>query len=278
MPSFDLISDLHLDFWVQPSWNPLFSSQRLHRLVNAIVPAAPSDVLVIAGDLGHVNKQNARFVRKLAQVYRHIIVVLGNHDLYVRTPSQRSAYRMRSGLRLAEMKKLLSRIPNVKLLDGDCFEADGVTYGGCSMWYDFQYGIQILNRHYGQLYNDWKRDSNDARFVLGTEDGWLGELVREEKRKLHRVVARADVIVTHVAPDWSFVPEGKELEPATSFYYFDGKPYFAAAQGKVWCYGHVHRRNDYERYGCRFVNGALGYPWELRGAAKPAVRVVFGEA
>ncbi|KIL41417.1 hypothetical protein SD70_07155 [Gordoniibacillus kamchatkensis] len=277
MPSFDLISDLHLDFWIRPTWNPFSSAHKLQRMLAAIVPAAPSDVLVIAGDLGHDNKQNARFVRRLAEVYSHIVVVLGNHDYYVQTAAQRSAYRLRSELRVAEMKKLLERIPNVSLLDGDCVKVDGVTYGGCSMWYDFQYGIQVLNRHYRQLYEHWMRRSNDARFVLGSAPGWLEELVREQKRKLRSVVGQADVIVTHVAPDWSVVPEGRELEPETSCYFFDGKPYYADAAGKVWCYGHVHRRSDYARHGCRFVNGALGYPAEANGAVKPAMRIVFGE-
>jgi predicted phosphodiesterase len=276
MSSFDLISDLHLDFWIRPSWNPLFSSQEMHRLLTAIVPAVPSDVLVIAGDLGHLNRQNTIFVRKLAQVYRHVVIVLGNHDYYLQTAAQRSKYMYRSERRAAELRASLGRIPNVSVLDGDCVTVDGVTYGGCMMWYDFQYTIQILNGHYARIYEYWKHHSNDARFILGP-DGWLDELVRGEKRKLSRVVERADVIVTHVAPDWSRVPEGKELEQTSGFYYFDGKPYMVQAAGKLWCYGHVHRRDDYVKNGCRFVNGALGYPAELRGAARAAVRVELGK-
>jgi DNA repair exonuclease SbcCD nuclease subunit len=275
MASFDLISDLHLDFWVKITWNPLLAASRLHGMLKAVVPEAPSDVLVIAGDLGHENRQNASFVRRLAQVYKYVVLVAGNHDYYVQTAAQRRKYRMRSARRVDELRKLLSPIPNVKLLDGDWVKLDGVTYGGCSMWYDFQYGIQILNGHYASLYEHWRKHSNDARFVLGPA-GWLEEAVREEKRKLRRVVGHADVIVTHAAPDWSRVPEGRELDKSTSFYYFDGKPYMPELQGKLWCYGHVHKRDDYTACGCRFVNGSLGYPAELHGVPRAAVRVELG--
>lgn len=275
MASFDLISDLHLDFWVKPSWNPLLAANQLHGMLKAVVPDAPSDVLVIAGDLGHMNRQNAAFVRRLAQVYKYVVLVAGNHDYYLQTAAQRRKYRMRSEQRVDELRKLLKPIPNAKLLDGDTVRVDGVTFGGCSMWYDFQYGIQILNGHYANLHDYWRKHSNDARFVLGPA-GWLEEAVREEKRKLQRVVEQADVIVTHVAPDWSHVPEGRELDQSTSFYYFDGKPFMAKARGKLWCYGHVHRRSDYAAHGCRFVNGSLGYPAERHGVPRAAVRVELG--
>ncbi|MFC0215654.1 metallophosphoesterase [Paenibacillus chartarius] len=277
MPSFDLISDLHVDFWVRPSWNPIFSAQQLHRLLKAVVPDIPSQVLVVAGDVGHINKQNVTLLRKLAEVYRHVLVVAGNHDYYLQTPAERHKYKYRSALRVDELRRMLQRIPNVHFLDGSCVKVDGVTYGGCTMWYDFQYGIQILGGHYARIYDHWKQHSNDSRFIAGPA-GWLEELIREEKRKLGRIVERADVIVTHVAPDWSRVPEGRELERSTSYYYFDAEPYRKHAEGKLWCYGHVHRRDDYVRHGCRFVNGSLGYPHELHGAPLPAVQIRFGDA
>ncbi len=58
---FDLISDIHLDFWVDYSSNHIKLNKNQDNFVRLILPEAPSSTLVIAGDIGHYNKQEYIF-------------------------------------------------------------------------------------------------------------------------------------------------------------------------------------------------------------------------
>lgn len=272
MSSFDLISDIHLDFWVTPSWNIFKQKKRLDAFIRQILPERPSDVLVIAGDIGHFNKQNVKLLKALKMHYTHILLVAGNHDYYMPSKSIRYKYAYNSMNRLSEMKKLITTLPNVIYLDGDVVTIHGVNYGGCGMWYDFQYGIQVLNSNYPKIYECWRAVSNDALLTRG-KPRETKNMFYEEKIKLARILPHSDVIITHFSPDWSKAPEDRRLNVATSFYYFDGSPYFPSISKKVWCFGHMHRRIDYMKHDCRFVNAALGYPKENGGQPLRAVRV-----
>jgi predicted MPP superfamily phosphohydrolase len=274
MPSFDLISDIHLDFWVKPSWNFMKMRKEMATLIHLILPEKISDVLVIAGDLGHINKQNILLLKKLQEFYKHIIIVPGNHDYYLQTKSIQYKYGYNSTKRWYEMKRHARKLPSVHALEGDMVEINGVTYGGCGMWCDYQYGIQILNVHYNKIVEYWKGRSNDAVFLKGLPR-LAKDMYYEEKKKLNKIIHNSDVIITHYSPDWSHAPQERRLDLTLSFYYFDGTPFFPMIQNKIWCFGHLHRRMDYLKHNCRFVNASLGYPRENEHGPKRAVTITI---
>lgn len=144
MVKFDLISDIHLDFWVEHSGNLAKMNRQLDAFIQLLLPASPSSTLVIAGDLGHFNKQNAMMLTRLKELYKHIVIAAGNHDYYLVSKSIKNKYKRNSLHRWAEMKQLLDPLPGVHILDGNSIEMDGIRFGGCGMWYDFQYGLQVL--------------------------------------------------------------------------------------------------------------------------------------
>jgi predicted phosphodiesterase len=267
MSSFDLISDIHLDFWVTPGWNIFKEKKSFDAFIRDLLPERPSATLVIAGDIGHINKQNIELLKALKSHYKYILLVAGNHDYYLQTQTIRYKYAYNSVNRLKEMKKLMKALPNVLYLDGDVVTIDGIHFGGCGMWYDFQYGIQVLNSNYPRIYEHWRSLSNDARFTRGITRE-TRDMFYEEKRKLIRILPHADVIITHFSPDWSQAPAGRRLNLSTSFYYFDGAPFFPLISKKIWCFGHIHKRMDYVNHGCRFINASLGYPKENGGRPK----------
>lgn len=275
MAEFDLISDIHLDFWVRMNWNWWQENKQIHEFARQLLPESVSGILVIAGDLGHYNKQNYQLLKALREYYRHILLVPGNHDYYLvnKSASYRHAYNSLN--RWIEMKILASKLPSVVCLDGDTVQIGGIMFGGCGMWYDFQYGIQILNAHYNRNVEYWTANSNDAVMLKG-----LPRLTRqmfdEEKKKLARIMKQSDVIVTHFSPDWSHVPDRRRLDLSVGFYYFDGTPYFPHIADKIWCFGHIHERMDYKLHHCRFINAALGYPKENAMKPRRAVRVSNG--
>jgi predicted phosphodiesterase len=237
MSSFDLISDIHLDFWVTPSWNIFKEKKSLEEFIQKLLPPQSSAVLVIAGDIGHYNKQNYKLLKALKEHYTYILLVAGNHDYYMLSPSIRYKYAFNSINRLDEMKKLIKYLSN-----------------------------------YPEIYEHWKSVSNDAKLMRGKPRD-TKEMFYEEKRKLARILPYSDVIITHFSPDWSRSPQVGKLSKSTSFYYFDGAPFFPLISKKIWCFGHMHRRIDYEHHGCRFINASLGYPQENEGQPARALQI-----
>lgn len=265
MAAFDLISDIHLDFWVDIKSNEQKQQSNIDDLVDSLVPPdQPSSTLVIAGDLGHYNLQNEMMLKSFKRYYDHILFVFGNHDLYLVSNKALWRYNRKSMRRRDEMKCLAELIEGVICLDGVCITLDGVTYGGAGGWYDFSFGTQMLGMGRSHLYDLWKRSMNDAHLIYPRfSDSDLLDFFYQEYKKLESIFDQSQVIVTHVGPDWSRVHGCYAYDPVSSFYYFNGTSLLERARGKIWCFGHTH--NHYSYYhssGCYMVNNALGYPGE----------------
>jgi len=262
---FDLISDIHLDHWISPVPCGAVQSRKIEKLFSRMLPVSPSPVLVIAGDMGHYNNQNYLMLEFLKQYYEHILIVRGNHDLYLVSNQQRRKFGS-SDARWEDMKNRASALDNLHFLEGTCVTIDGVTFGGTGMWYDFQYGMQCCGHSLEQMTAIWQEMMNDGRYISGIPDA------EEEKRKLESVLARQpDVIVTHVGPDWTHAKNRYARGVTKSFYFFDGQAYLDQCEGKIWCFGHIHEHYFYIHKGCRLENNAMGYPGDF---AFPRIRTI----
>lgn len=255
MKQFDLISDIHLDFWIRG-----MGISGIDPFVKSLLPQEISNVLVIAGDLGHSNDQNYHLLKALKNYYAHILVIAGNHDYYLVNSKER--YKHHTSIkRWTQMKELMSSLENVIALEGNRCEIDGVRFGGTGMWYDFSYGIQVLGRSLSFMLEHWASRMNDINYMTGLPRRTL-DMFWEEKKKLDQIIHDSDVIITHVSPDWSHIDERYRIDPVSGFYYFDGSQYMEQIEGKIWCTGHVHLSHSYMHQGCWFINNALGYPDE----------------
>ena len=250
---FDLISDIHVDFWVNQD------NKRMSDFVRSLLPTTPSRVLVIAGDIGHYNSQNELLLNELKHYYEFIILTFGNHDLYLISKQMSGKYKHDSLLRKADMKKRSDKIKGVTYLDGNTVTINGITYGGTGMWYDYSYARLTFNTPLEILYKLWLTSSNDANFVKGQAHD-IARFAEIERVKLRNIIDQTDVIITHVGPDWSQLIDEYQGDLFTSFYYFDGQEFFSHIKEKTWCYGHTHVRYDYSQHNCRFINASLGYP------------------
>jgi len=261
LTQFDLISDTHVDFWVRIDSNLEKMTQRINDFAQSLLPDEPSNVLVIAGDLGHYNHQNILFLKALKNVYEYIFLVDGNHDYYMISKKIMDKYHNDSLNRPKEMKELIKEFEGVHYFDGTSIEVDGVVFGGTGMWYDYSFGMQTLMKSFSYLDDLWRDNMNDSKMIRGLPRRTM-DMFWHEKEKLDKVIIDCDVIVTHVGPDWSRVIEKYRLDAMTSFYYFDGQDYFDKIDRKIWCWGHTHSHYSYMKNGCYFVNNSLGYPGE----------------
>ena len=82
------------------------------------------NILIIAGDIGHNNKQNIQVLELIKKIfgYKHIIWVLGNHDFYLLDKSLGSDYDNSSILRAARMRKYINDQERMYCLNGEVIE------------------------------------------------------------------------------------------------------------------------------------------------------------
>ena len=260
--NFDLISDIHIDFYIDIRKSEEKMRKKIEEFTKSILPEKINSPLIIAGDLGHYNRQNIFFLEELKKYYENIILVNGNHDYYMVSNNVRKKYNNDSKKRAFEMKKEAEKIKGIHYLDGDIIELNGIKFGGVGMWYDFSYGKQVFGMTQESLFSQWKKVMSDYKYIKGLQFYDDFREADKEKEKLDKIIDESDVIITHVGPEWSRIPNKYKIDVDTSFYYFDGKPYFDRIENKLWLWGHTHERYDYNMYGCRFINASLGYPSE----------------
>ena len=111
--SIDILSDLHIDFYLNPIVK-IVEEDILKSMFDPIfLPNGKkevSDVLVIAGDIGHYNFQNIQMLKIFKKLYyKYIVCVLGNHDYYLLDKEDRIMYDKDSFNRANEMKELIGK-------------------------------------------------------------------------------------------------------------------------------------------------------------------------
>ena len=274
----DFISDTHLDFHIgeKDSQRPKFRGM-LEDFCN-INGFDGGDVLIIAGDLGHYYSQDTAFLKYVNTLYRHVILVRGNHDMYLVSSNQTKKYLFDSMNRVLEMKKFC-REEGIHYLDGNTIVIDGVSFGGVGMSWDTSY-IEFLTgktepKH--SVIEMFNNSMNDSRLIYGGSDHTL---IHQMYRRVHKQswdpydyfaqeyaklkkIEPVDVMISHYAP---VIPPNMdpryENDPTSTFYYFDGVEEVERIKPKVWIFGHTHRAYDFVDHDVRFLCAPLGYPGE----------------
>ena len=256
----DLISDIHLDFWVSPRLNDVRLHQAIERFANRIFSGVEGEALFVAGDIGHYNRQNLLLLRWLSERYEHIFVTWGNHDLYLVGNNAHKKYGD-SMRRLDELRRICDGLPNVTFLDGDTVEYKGLRIWGSGLWYP----VEDL-RHWRSVMSDASRivmleghrhidfDDYGKRRVYRFDPT---ALYRREIERLQNVEG-VDIVMTHVPP----ILPIKENEEWDRYYRFDGEKHLERIRPKLWLFGHRHERHDFKHGDTRLLSNPLGYPDE----------------
>ena len=234
----DLISDVHLE--AKPLTLP------------------GGDVLILSGDIcesrrlvrdcseGRTEQTDFRygnFFKKECAKYRHVIYVLGNHEHY--------------GTRFDKTHaEIASCIPeNVKLLNRQSIEIDGIVFIGATMWTNYHKGNPMAMAEAQRCMNDYKaikyhdRANNSyynltPQVVLREHQDTMydfGEMLKEHKDK-------PCVVVTHHAPSYlSIAPEYSNDYLLNGAYASDLSDLILDhEQIKVFTHGHTHTRFKYQ--------------------------------
>jgi len=266
--TIDILSDLHFDYYfpssselsedaVKSIFDPIFFMNRTRETGN---------VLIVAGDLGHYNKQNLEGLKIFQKhYYKHIICVLGNHDYYLINPDAQQFYEHDSLNRAKEMRELINSQENMYCLDGNIVEINGVKFGGCDSWYNGSYLIQnkpIFEPTTESINRLWKSISNDSKYIFGVEN--FDDIYKIELPKIEAIYKECDVMITHINPSVKdkHIALSYRDQPSNTFFTFDAESFMATGNMKYWIFGHTHDRIEYEQYGVQCICNPLGSPQE----------------
>lgn len=239
------ISDLHLDFHVHFNKNQIKFEKQTREFINKLIQTdeGNKEVLVVAGDLSHYNKQSLWALQEFSKVYELVLVCLGNHDYYLISKSQSNKYNGYSRNRSAELHAMIFQDiekDNVQLLENEMFLYDKYVFYGSTMWYpletyeqqSFYSGIsndsKLIKRinHYDEHEYQMKRYNEHIKYV----DVMISHvpLIEMETHKKHNSTA-------------CYLTPVKQLAPITI------------------C-GHVHEQNEYiTESGNKVYINAIGY-------------------
>ena len=259
----DILSDLHIDFYFKKDI-PI-TKEDVKKLYDPIFGGIASDVLIVAGDIGHYNEQNIKVLQFIQELYYgYIVCVLGNHDYYLSSKAMNEQYQD-SFHRAKELKDELNSSNNIYCLDGNIIEIEGIKFGGAMGWYSDAYlKAYYPLRHFSQKSNNtmWKTISQDSMFIKGIEN--FDDLYHIEYPKLLEVYEKCDIMITHINP--SFLDKHLDLRFTSSqsntFFTFNGHNLLDKGSMKYWVFGHTHTKIEYEFEDVKCICNPLGYPGE----------------
>jgi metallophosphoesterase superfamily enzyme len=259
--TLSIISDIHLDFWIDYKKSEQKQTLLIKKLITDTLKPQKSDILAIAGDIGHYNHQNFLFVKEIAKYYDIVFIVFGNHDLYLLSNRQKKIYK-NSLNRLEKFKEALKEVNNVVFLNGEIYKYKNYKIFGSGLWYDLE--EQYIHK-WIKIMNDAKYIDTDKIFKVDTDS--YGKIVcykfnpfeffKKECEKLQKI-EYADIIITHVPP---ILPYEKK-DTSDEFYFFNGKNEIERINPQLWIFGHIHQSFDFHYKKTRLISNPLGYKGE----------------
>lgn len=277
------MSDLHFDFYInytdKESSNKRFLNNYLQLTGILKIPEDERNILIIPGDISNTNREAKFLLKELKKLFKEIIIVTGNHDLYLHTSSQANKYKNNSWNRVKEMKDFCIE-NDIHLLDGGVIELQGIKFGGLGMTWDSSYYEYLTESktNASEILSFFRNYMNDSRYILNgfkpykiplayngydIISSWNPLKYFEEEYLKLKEIPEVDVMITHYSP---VIPENMPLkyaqEKGSTFYMFDGSEEVKRINPKFWLFGHMHNKYDFTREGTRFLCNPLGYPSE----------------
>ena len=255
----NVISDLHLEFadLVLPGGDVLILSGDVCEVKNIKKDHYNPDMVMLAHERADRRPDRyIRFFEEECSKYREVIYVMGNHEHY--------------GFRFDKTyRHLKENIPtNIRLLEKESVEIDGVVFVGGTLWTD-------LNKNDPITAYTLKTSMNDYRVItnLYKDKGLYYKLTPEYTLDEHNltkqfisdtVAASGDkpvVVVTHHSPSKLSIKPRYQGDFHMNGGYSSAMEDFILdrPQIKFWTHGHTHDTFDYMIGECRVICNPRGY-------------------
>ena len=252
-----IASDLHLEF--QPI--------ELDNTENA-------DVLILAGDICVAKHLETRpnlgdayrqFFENCSKKFKHVLYVIGNHEHYHHLFNDTTKV----------IRKHLSHLSNVHVLDNETFDLENKTFVGATLWTDMNNecpwtmnaasfampDFRIVK--YFDGINYYKYTPQQSFFEHSRSLNYIKQVIRNCNDKDH-YLERDVIVVTHHSPSHKSIHPRYIHEELMNGAFHNNLDYMMemAENVKLWVHGHTHDEFDYRIGITRVVCNPRGYPKE----------------
>lgn len=278
------VSDIHLDYR---------ANRELFRKMTSAIGARQPDVVIVAGDVSHIDDLIAACIEVLKRVSPHVAYLPGNHDLWIDRPGEdlRDDPSTNTWERHDQALEALAESVGGHYLPAGPLRIGNVAIAGSCGWYDYSFFRPELREQVPEsALLDQALDgiqwSDRTRIAFRHPDGSLmsnPEVARRMERVLDEQLAQLErdpkvrevVCATHHLQYEQAVRRAGTL-PWEFFNAFMGSRSLGAVidgHSKVRhvIYGHTHTPGDYQIGPRRVFGTPLGYARERKGMSEQEV-------
>lgn len=195
-------------------------------------------VAVVAGDVSTLRNLESCLLA-LCSVFKHVVFVPGNHELYGFSPAD------------LEVCRKSIRIEGLSWLDNSIVEIDGTKFVGSTLW--FPPPPPAAPKH---LLNDYHQ--------IRQFEPWVYQQHWKSLKFLDETLGNEDVLVTHHFP-FSNSISARFVGGAMNAFFHAGaqaEALISKKAPKLAIHGHTHDSFDYSTGRTRVMCNPLGYPGE----------------
>jgi Icc-related predicted phosphoesterase len=214
-------SDLHCEFHEDGG----------KKLITQILPGAP--IAIVAGDLA-VGEGLRPALKLLADKYRQVVYIAGNHDYY--NSSREGIEAIRQSMNL----------PNVHWLEDEVVQIEGLRFVGCTLWF-------------GWHRSDLELQITDFQVIAGIRR-WVHEKNQKSLEFLRKNVKADSIVVTHHLPSNRSIVPRYQGSPLNCFFACpEAEEILLEKAPRLWIHGHTHDSLDYHLGQTRVICNPFGY-------------------
>lgn len=242
MSNILLLSDLHLEFDGQKSW------QKLPALQQKI-----ADIVVLAGDIG-VGYQALDLIDKLIKLEYQVVYVLGNHEFFGYNTEEL----------IDSWHKLAADRPGLAFLHNSTATINGIHFWGSPLWSNL--ATDSVNAPIPAWFKPSLKRVADFRKTPDWQPESMLKAHYKARHSLHEFLTNVQhkshqkVVVSHFLPSMNCIPE--------AFFGHPNNPYFATSNldsliklhgPNLWLHGHTHLSVDKMIGRTRIICNPRGY-------------------
>lgn len=244
-----IMSDLHLEFEASVGLEPGESLPPLPNESNYDLIILAGDI-ALAGDVSNRYEHLFKYFKRLNELGKPILFVIGNHELYL-------SYNFGHLGEVLSEKLTGPEFSNIHVLDRSTFKFNGITFIGATLWTDFGGGDKDVMANAQASMSDYNVIATPERKKIKPQDVLKAHKIDRKYifSQLESLGGRSCVVITHHAPvecsDISLkLPEAYQSDLSEKIRNY--KPLF-------WIHGHIHKSIDLLVADTRMICNPRGY-------------------
>lgn len=243
MPRFQLISDLHLEFY---------------KIIPNVIPKSP--YLLLAGDIGYPEQPIfTHFLKDVSKKFETVFFTPGNHEYYQNYKEKTSDYKTINELDII-MKNICNSFHNVVYLNNNSYILEDINIIGSTMWSNVKRTDNLINDYF-QIYKNknGKVENITINDILELHNNSVNYIKNEIKNS-----GKLNLIMTHHLPTNKLIINEylRKYPRYTSHFFTNLENIIDPEYIATWVCGHSHAHVETEVNGVMCYLNAIGYPSE----------------